>query len=293
MEDLNTIKTTIEVSSLYTTVVGGIIVIVAVTIGASLSKAFRVLIHKGYYNFISIFKKDPYEVSNLRKHTTICHNGHIIVLHDFTLKINKKTSDKFSRMFDVSDASDKCKLPNLKKMIETKKDRRFLDYGFWYHSNPENIFEEVKETDPSSNNYKHRKFYFKFNKKNLKTLSTNKIKLMYGYSVKYGQPLTNGYFDKTLINEEKEPVIISGFRVLYKMDSLEYIFSFEDVVKIKKEEISVFYYPDGIDNEYSKKELRFDQKDDLYYNKFVVNVSKPKINSLILIRVPVEPKSSN
>lgn len=293
MENLNTLKVVIEESSLYTTIVGGVFVIIVVTIGAYLSKAFRLIILKSYYNFISIFKKDPYEVSNLRKHTTICHNGHIIVLHDFTLKINKKTSDKFSRMFDVSDASDKCKLPNLKKMMETKKDRRFLDYGFWYHSNPENIFEEVKETDPSSNNYKHRKFYFKFNKNNLKTLSTNKIKLMYGYSIKYGQPITNGYFDKTLITEEKTPIITSGFKVLYKMDVLEYIFSFEDIVKIKKEEIKVLYYPDGIDNEYSKEELKFDQKDDLYYNKFVVNISSPKINSLILIKVPIESKNSN
>lgn len=292
MEDLNTIKTTIEGSSLYTTIVGGIIVIVAVTIGASLSKAFRVLIHKGYYNFISIFKKDPYEVSNLRKHTTICHNGHIIVLHDFTLKINKKTSDKFSRMFDVSDASNKCRLPVLKDMLKTKKEKRFSDYGFWFHSNPENIFDEVKETDASANSYKHRNFYFRFNKKNLKSLLSNKIKLMYGYSIKYGQPITNGYFDKSQVNESREPIVITQFKVLYKMNTLEYIFSFEDTVKIKKEDIKIYYFPNGIDCEHTKSELKFEQKDDLYYNKYVVKVSKPKLNSMIQIRVPMESNDS-
>lgn len=288
MEELGKLKTVIEASTLYTTIVGGVIVILIITILALLSKTSRILMVKFYHYIISLLKKEPYEVLNLRKHTTVCHNGHIIVLHDFTLKINKKTSDKFSRMFDVSDASDKCRLPNLKTMLQMKKEKRFTDYGFWYHSNPENIFDEVKETDPSSNNYKHRKFYFKFNNRNLKNLSTNKIKLMYGYSIKYGQPLTNGYFDKKLISIDKENKIISGFKVLYKMDTLEYIFSFEDLVKIKKEDIKVFYFPDGIDNEYSKKELKFDQKDDLYYNKFIVKINKPKINSLISIEVPVE-----
>ena len=281
-----TIKS-IEDSSLITAIIAGLLILLIVLI----SKKFNSAITKIYYYLLAIFKTEPYEVLNLRKHATVCHNGHIIVLHDFTLKINHKTSEKFSRMFDVSDASNKCQLPNLKSMISTKKEKRFTNYGFWYHSNPENIFDEVKETDPSSNNYRQRKFYFRFNKARLKTLSTNKIKLMYGYSIKHGQPIVNGYFDRTLIkSQDRESSIVSGFLVRYKMDTLEYIFSFEDVVKIKEDNISVYYYPKGEDYEHLKKELKYEKKDDLYYNKFLVKINKPKINSLIKIEVPIEPK---
>jgi hypothetical protein len=116
---------------------------------------------------------------------------------------------------------------------------------------------------------------------------------MYGYSIKYGQPITNGYFDKSQVSGTREPVVMSQFKVMYKMNTLEYIFSFEDTVKIKKEDIKIYYFPNGIDCEYTKKELKFAQKDDLYYNKYVVKLSKPKLNSMIQIRVPMESNDSN
>lgn len=288
-------KQDIESSALYTTIIGGILVIVIVALVATLWKKITTLVIK-ITNVIKtkLFKKEAFEVLGLRKHLTICANGHLIILHDFKLKINKKNStEKFTRMFDVSDGADKCKLPNLKTMLDADKKDRFRTYGFWYRSNPENIFEEAKEIDPSKNNYKHRHFYFRFNKNVLLNLKSNVIKLMYGYSVRYGQPLTNGYFDYSLIeNKNREPSIISQFKVQYKMDSLEYIFSYIDNVQIDKDRIKVFYYPDGIDNAHTKEEYKLEQKDDLYYNKFVFGMKKPKFNSMIQIVAPVKVKES-
>lgn len=276
-------------NALYTTIVGGIFVIAIVALW---KKIIKLIIKIANFIKIKLFKKEAFEVLGLRKHVTICANGHLIVLHNFKLKINKKnSSEKFTRMFDISDGADKCKLPNLKIMLKTNKKNRFNTYGFWYRSNPENIFEEVKEIDPVKNNYKQRHFYFRFNKTVLSNLKNNAVKLMYGYAIRYGQPLTNGYFDYSLVeNKSKKPLIMSQFKVQYKMDSLEYIFSYIDNVQIDKDLIKVFYYPDGADNAHTKEEHKFEQKDDLYYNKFVFIIKKPKLNSMIQIVAPVKIK---
>lgn len=291
-EEFMAIIEIIEKSTLLKTIVGGVIVIAIVATISFFSKSFRDIITYLIHKFISLFKTEPFEVRNLRKHTTVCANGHLIVLHDFTLKINnKKTSEKFTRMFNVSDSADSCKLPNLTTMLTADKKERFKKYGFWYRSNPENIFDGVKEVDPSKNNHKYKKFYFKFNKNVLINLNKSSIKLMYGYSVLRGQPLTNGYFDSDLISDkDRAPELKSQFQVQYKMNSLEYIFSFIDTVKIKENEIQVYYYPDGIDNVSTRKQLVVEKKDDLYYNKFRVYLKKPKLNSLIQIITPVDIK---
>lgn len=278
----------VDDSQTLSSIVAGFTVIIIVGLLSLFNKNLRLF----YKSLIDKFftKSEAFEVLNLRKHITLCANGHLIVLHDFKLRINdKETTERFSREFDVSDGAKKCKLPIFKTMMNTDKKERFKNYGFWYRSNPENIFAEVKEDNTGTNSNKTKKFYFRFNKNVLKNLTKDTIKLMYGYSVKYGQPLTNGYYDKDLANDPTLPNIIeSAFKVRYRMNTLEYIFSFIEDIKIIENNIKVYYYPDGIDNEHTKKLISIDKKDDLYYNKFSFIIDKPKLNSIVKIKVPIE-----
>jgi len=288
LSDINSssLLATIDSSS----TISGIVVIIIVGIAIFFSK--NMLSGLKFLKSKLFKKKEAFEVLNLRKHITLCSNGHLIVLHDFKLKINNKnTTERFSRKFDVSDGARTCNLPNFKKITETSKKDRFKSYGFWYRSSPDNIFEEVKEDNTSTNSNKTKTFYFRFNKKNLKNLKENIINLMYGYSVKNGQPLTNGYYDKTIAIDENRPnEIVSGFDVRYKMNTLEYIFSFIDDVKIIEDEIKIYYYPEGADNQHTKQVIQHTKKDDLYYNKFCFKIDKPKLNSIVRIHVPVQHK---
>lgn len=279
----------IDSSPTISAIFAGLIILIIVYFWRNISIGFKFLLNK-------LFKKtEAFEVLNLRKHITLCANGHLIVLHDFRLKINdKNTTERFSRKFDISDGAKTCKLPVFKTMTETPKKDRFKTYGFWYRSSPDNIFEEVKEDSYGTNNNKSKNFYFRFNKNVLKNLKENVINLMYGYSVKNGQPLTNGYYDKTIANDENSPnAIESGFEVRYKMNTLEYVFSFIDDIKIIEDDIEVFYYPDGADNQHSKINIKATKKDDLYYNKFSFKIDKPKLNSIVKINVPIKHKEYN
>ncbi len=236
-----------------------------------------------------IFKKEAYEVLDLRKHVTVCANGHLIVLQDFRLKINKPDSaEKFHRLIDVSDGADSCRLPPLATMEKTSKSKRFNDYGFWYKSNPENIITKVKEKTPHKGIKKREEFYFQFNKKELKKLKSRVIKIMYGFSIKKGQPLNNGEFDYTCISDkDRNSTIKTGFQVQYKMNKIEYIIGLVDNFEIDEENIKMWYYPKGFDHENLKSKIKYQKKDDLFYNKFNLTIHKPEIGSIILIEIPI------
>ena len=278
---IHTAKNDPLISKIIVTIVSGIIL--------SFFKTVRNFFHSIWNKVNEILKKEAYEVIDLRKHVTICANGHLIVLQDFRLKINKPNStEKFHRLIDVTDGGDSCRLPPLAKMEKTSKGKRFNDYGFWYKSNPENIITKAKEKSPHKGVKKREEFYFQFNKKELKELKTRIIKIMYGFSIKKGQPLTNGKFDYTSItDQDREPIIKTGFQVQYKMNKIEYIVGFLDNVEIDEDKINMWYYPKGFDHENLKKPIKYKKKDDLFYNKFSLTIKKPEIGSIILIEIPI------
>ena len=236
-------------------------------------------------------KKEPYEIDNLRKHVTICKNGHLIVLQDFKLKINSVDStEKFYRHIDVSDAAKKCKLKNMVGMQSLSKDKRFKEHGFWYKTNPSNIVEKIKE---ESSHPKRLDFYFRFNKEELKKhhnfVKKKIVNIMYGFSIKNGQPLTDGKFDYSLIEDkERDALIVTGFKVKYKIKSIEYIVGLIDTIKIKEDDINMWYYPNGQNDSNTREKIKFEKKDDLFYNKFCFTKNNPKLNSTIIIEIPLE-----
>jgi hypothetical protein len=241
---------------------------------------------------VNIFsKKEPYEIYNLRKHVTICKDGHLIILQDFKLKINNPESiEKFYRHIDVSDAAKKCKLKNMAGMQNVSKDKRFKEHGFWYKTNPSNIVEKIKEEGSHS---KRLEFYFRFNKEELKKYNNffkrKLVNIMYGFSIKNGQPLTNGKFDYSLIeDQERQALIITGFKVKYKVKSIEYIVGLIDTIKIEEDDINMWYYPNGQNDSNTKEKIEFEKKDDLFYNKFCFTLKNPKLNSTIIIEIPLK-----
>lgn len=283
--DINTTLSAVDKSPTLSGIVTALIVAFILFLIPKVRQITVILFKKAIHKFI---KKEPFEVLNLRKHATVCANGHLIVLHDFQLKINdKNTTERFTRKFDVSDAAKDCKLPIFKNMLSTDIKDRFNKYGFWFRSSPENIFTEVKEDSHSNNNNKRKTFYFRFNKSALKNLNTNIIKLMYGYSIRFAHPLANGYYNPALdTNLEPTNKIESAFEVRYKMNILEYIFSFTSDVKIDEDNISVIYYKNGFDGGKEEKIIPT-KKDDLYYNKWHFKIKNPKLNSVVKIITPV------
>ena len=270
-------------------IISKVIVALIVTIILSFFKKVRDFFRFIWNKINELLKTEAYEVLDLRKHVTICKNGHLIVLQDFRLKINKPHStEKFHRLIDVSDGADNCKLPQLAVMEKTFKEKRFSDYGFWYKSNPENVINKVKETNTHKGTRKREEFYFQFNKKELKKLKSKIIKIMYGFSIKKGQPLTNGHFDYTCISDkDRQPIIKTGFQVQYKMNKIEYIVGFIDNLSIDEENIEMWYYPKGFDHENLRLKLTYQKKDDLFYNKFSLTIKKPNIGSVIMIEIPI------
>lgn len=286
--DINTtvesIKPFIDAKDIFT----GIILIV---IGFFFRSIWKILVWI-YEKLVSLIsKKEPYEIYNLRKHVTICKDGHLIILQDFKLKINNPaTTEKFYRHIDVADAAKKCKLKNMAGMQNTSKDKRFKEHGFWYKTNPDNIVDKIKE---ESSNPKRLDFYFRFNKEELKKYNNffkkKLVNIMYGFSVKNGQPLTDGKFDYSLIEDKtRKALIITGFKVKYKVKSIEYVVGLIDTIKIKEDDINMWYYPNGQNDSNTKEKIKFDKKDDLFYNKFCFTKKNPKLNSTIIIEIPLE-----
>lgn len=219
-----------------------------------------------------------YRYIGLRKHVTVYKNGHGIILHDIELSIYK-TNEQFEKKLDISDGQDSCEFPPLDDMKTTNVEDRFSEFGFWCSSTPKDVIKSVEEVKGRSNS-KKKVLKFIFDKNVVEKLKGKPVKILYGFSIPGLYPINNSRLDMSLggINP-----ILSEFDVKYPMNYIRYIIGLEDGINVHSVEGT--YYSRGEENKGTS--IAVTDKDDLFYSKYTMSVTKPKVGALISIRFSI------
>ena len=229
-----------------------------------------------WWLFINDFlRKINYRYIGLRKHVTVYKNGHGIILHDIELKIYRP-NENFEKAIDISDGQTQCIFPSLDEMKRTHIEDRFKSFGFWYSSTPPGVISDVVEVQ-SRSNPKKKTLKFTFNPHEVKKLNGHSVKILYGISVPNLYPLNNGIYNASLGGENP---IKSEFEVKYPLSYLTYVIGLEDGISVNSRE--GIYYPRGEGN--IGTDIAIKEKDDLFYNKYSMDIKNPKVGSLISTR---------
>lgn len=218
-----------------------------------------------------------YRIIGFRKHVTAYKNGHGIILQDIELRLYKP-EHPFRREISVSEVPEGFKFENFKILKKRSVENRFTEQGFWYESNPKGIVEDVRWIKAESTDTK-MVFDFIFDQSIASDYINKPIKIMYGYSIPKIYPIENGFYDDSY--DARNP-FFTGFVVNYKMNYYKSVIGFEKGIKFANK-ICADYYENGRDNSYITKELK--KKDDIFYNKYEIEIKKPKLGSLILTEV--------
>lgn len=223
------------------------------------------------------YYKINYRIIGFRKHVTAYKNGHGIILQDIELRLYKP-EHPFRREINVSEVPEGFKFEKFKDLEKKSIENRFTEQGFWYESNPKGIVEDVRWIKAESTDTK-LVFDFIFDQSIASNYINKPIKIMYGYSIPKIYPIENGIYDNSYGAENP---FFTGFMVNYKMDYYKGIIGFEKGIKFANK-IGIDYYENGRDNGYINKEMK--KKDDIFYDKYEVEIKKPKLGSAILIEV--------
>jgi len=238
-----------------------------------------------FFRTIFVVLKDKinnvnYRIIGFRKHVTAYKNGHGIILQDIELRLYRP-EHPFRREIGVSDVPPSFKFEKLQDLKKKLVESRFTEQGFWYESNPKGIIEDVRWVKAESTDTK-LVFDFIFDQSLANDYINKPIKIMYGYSIPKIYPIKGGVYDSSY---DAENPFFTGFKVNYKMDYYKGVIGFEKGIRLSKK-IAVDYYEKGRDNSYITKEML--KKDDIFYDKYEIEIKKPKMGSVILIEVTLE-----
>lgn len=219
-----------------------------------------------------------YRYIGLRKHVTVYKNGHGIILHDIELNIYK-INEQFEKKLDISDGQNSCTFPSLEDMKRTNIEDRFSKFGFWCSSTPSDVIKSVEEVRERSNS-KKKVLKFIFDKNAVEKLKGKPVKILYGFSIPGLYPLNNASLDMTLGGTNP---ILSEFDVRYPMNYITYVIGLEDGINVHS--IEGTYYARGEENKGIP--IAVHEKDDLFYSKYAMSVTKPKVGALISTRFTI------
>lgn len=219
-----------------------------------------------------------YRYIGLRKHVTVYKNGHGIILHDIELNIYK-INEQFEKKLDISDGQNSCIFPSLDEMKKTDVEDRFTKFGFWCSSTPKDVIKSVEEVKNRSNS-KKKVLKFIFDKNAVEKLNGKSVKILYGFSIPGLYPLNNSSLDMSLGGTNP---ILSEFDVKYPMNYLTYVIGLEDGINVHS--VEGMYYARGEEN--SGIPIAVHEKDDLFYSKYAMSVTKPKVGALISTRFAI------
>lgn len=236
-----------------------------------------------FLKYISIYSFDKirsvnYRYIGLRKHVTVYKNGHGIILHDIELRVYK-INEQFEKKLDISDGQDSCIFPSLDDMKTTSVEDRFSKFGFWCSSTPADVIKSVEEVSKKSNS-KKKVLRFIFDKNAVEKLKGKPIKILYGFSIPGLYPINNSTLDMSLGGTNP---ILSEFDVKYPMNYIRYVIGLEDGINVHSVEGT--YYPRGEENKGTP--IAVTDKDDLFYSKYSMSVTKPKVGALISTRFTI------
>lgn len=243
-----------------------------------------------YYKLI---KRETFYFKNYCKHLTIYRNGHGILINSCEIRVlNKDKFERFKRNIDISDGKINAVFKPLKEIKMDLPCDRFNKLGFWYNINTvSDLLEGID--DVLSENKKSIDFIFKFNKGVLKSLKGRSFKLSYALSIPGMFPIINGIFDSA-----NKPDSFAGFssslEVFHRVEEITYIISFEKGIEVDKSNISFYNeYKESMSNgrKIIQKDLNFTLDPDVFYNKFLVKIIKPRYQSQIVVKWNVKEES--
>lgn len=259
-------------------IAGVIITILSTLILFSWSKYIYPLLQYLYIYSSDKLRRINYRYIGLRKHVTVYKNGHGIILHDIELRVYK-INEQFEKKLDISDGQDSCIFPSLEDMKKTSVEDRFSKFGFWCSSAPANVIKSVEEVRKKSNS-KKKVLRFIFDKNAVEKLKGKPIKILYGFSIPGLYPINNSRLDMSLGGANP---ILSEFDVRYPMNYIKYVIGLEDGINVHSVEGT--YYPRGEENKGTP--IAIIDKDDLFYSKYAMSVTKPKVGALISTRFTI------
>jgi hypothetical protein len=279
-----TVDNNITINSIYTQIgndwltTGLVVGLIVVLIVSTWNKHILPFLSKAYTVLVDKIRGVNYRYIGLRKHVTVYKNGHGIILHDIELNIYK-INEQFEKKLDISDGQESCIFPSLDEMKKTDVEDRFTKFGFWCSSTPKDVIKSVEEVKNRSNS-KKKVLKFIFDKNAVEKLKGKPVKILYGFSIPGLYPLNNASLDMTLGGTNP---ILSEFDVRYPMNYIHYVIGLENGINVHS--IEGTYYARGEEN--SGTSIAVHEKDDLFYSKYAMSVTKPKVGALISTRFTI------
>lgn len=222
------------------------------------------------------------------KHLTVYRNGNGIIINSFTIIFNNIDSIKpFKRELNINDAKEKTKFPPLKDMKKTDLKDRFEKFGFWCKcSNNDKLIRSIEEKYWTEND-EDSDTVNKMNPKDLKWIlrmnpSSIEIgkpyKLVYVISIPGMFPIENGIFHDEIANiKGTNGEFNSQFNVGHKIKKFLYTVSFENGTRL-------YTNPSGeIITSTGKKNLHFENENNIIYDKYIFSVDDPELLSTLNI----------
>lgn len=244
------------------------------------------------------YSKLEYYFESYHKHLTVYKNGNGILINSFTVVINDINAiSEFRREIDITDAKRETVFPKMNKMKSTKIYNRFNDFGFWYRClNNKDLIKSVKE------------YYWQEDSKGIDTIAQSNPKIlkwvmeMNPSSIEVGKPynivyvmsipgmfpIANGLFSDSIANiKGTNGNFKSQFGVKHAIKNLKYTVSFENGLILRNK-------PSGsisINNE--KRNLHFDNDNNILFDKYIFDTMNPKIGSVVNIEWNFKMKRFN
>lgn len=234
------------------------------------------------------YNKMEYYFESYHKHLTVYKNGNGILINSFTVVINDINAiSEFRREIDITDAKRETVFPKMNKMKGTKIYNRFNDFGFWYRClNNKDLIKSVKE------------YYWQENSKGIDTIAQSNPKIlkwimeMNPSSIEVGKPynivyvmsipgmfpIENGLFSDSIANiKGTNGNFKSQFGVKHAIKNFKYTVSFENGLILKNK-------PSGsISINNKKRNLHFDNDNNIIFDKYIFNTMNPQIGSVVNI----------
>ena len=234
------------------------------------------------------YTKLEYYFESYHKHLTVYKNGNGILINSFTVVINDINAiSEFKREIDISDAKRVTNFPQMNKMKNEKISNRFTNFGVWFNClNNKDLIKSVKE------------YYWLENSKEIDTVAQSNPKIlkwimeMNPSSIEVGKPynivyvmsipgmfpIDNGLFSDSIANTKcTNGNFKSQFGVKHAIKNFKYTVSFENGLILKNK-------PSGnISINTEKRNLHFDNENNIIYDKYIFNTTNPKIGSVVNI----------
>lgn len=226
------------------------------------------------------YKKRNYYFTSYKKHLTIYKNGTGILMTNIKMKVVIPENIKnIEREIKCLDGKACLKFPDFMTMKELDIEKRFIDYGFWYKSD-NNIVTGVLN---NSNCDKCLKLKLNIDEGNLKKGKVYDIS--YAISIPNMFPITDGKYDSSTLEKKirRGYKFSSSLEVIHMLESVDYIISFEQGIKLKNAPNCIINIP-----EYKDVPVHGDHKQNLFYKTYHYKIKNPQINNKIEINWHLE-----